>query len=282
MDYPLISEREIEQQVKLALDEDIGDGDITAQLIPEKSLATATIISRTGAILCGKAWVEQAFRQLAPETTLTWEVEDGEQVLPEQLLCTLKGPARALLTAERTALNFLQTLSGTATQAYRYAKAVQGTDCKILDTRKTIPGLRKAQKYAVHCGGAKNHRIGLYDAILIKENHIMAAGSISQAVQQARTLAPQLNIEVEVETLTELSEAIEAGADTLLLDNMELTQLEEAVRLAKKRVKLEASGNITLTNARQVAETGVDFISIGAISKHLHAIDLSMRFHPES
>lgn len=278
MNYAHIDQSEIEQQVAAALEEDVGSGDITAQLISGGTTIKATIISREGAVFCGKAWGDAVFRQLDPAISVNWLVHDGEQVLPNQELCHLSGEAAALLTGERTALNFLQTLSGTATQAHRFASAVAGTNCRILDTRKTLPGLRKAQKYAVKCGGAENHRIGLYDAILIKENHIMAAGSITTAVDQARKIAPSLTIEVEVETLSEAKEAIEAGADILLLDNMNTTQLKEAVVLNANRAKLEASGNVSLDNIRDIAQTGVDYVSVGSITKHLRAIDLSMRF----
>ena len=237
------------------------------------------MISREAAVLCGTDWFNQVFKQLDPGIRIEWQVTDGEQVEPEQLLCTLSGPSRALLTGERTALNFLQTLSGTATLAKRYAEAVAGTGVKVLDTRKTIPGLRRAQKYAVVCGGGHNHRVGLYDGVLIKENHIVAAGSIASAVSGARASAPEdIPVEVEVENLDEVQQALAAGADILLLDNMPTATLRQAVSLNNGQTKLEASGGITLHTIRDIAETGVDFISIGEITKQLHAIDLSMRF----
>jgi nicotinate-nucleotide pyrophosphorylase (carboxylating) len=274
-----LSNEEIRQQVERALAEDVDGGDLTAALIPEQTMAKATIISREGAILCGRALVEETFRQLDERVDIAWKVADGERVGPDQTLCTLTGPARALLSGERTALNFLQTLSGTASAVARYVDAVAGTGTGILDTRKTIPGLRRLQKYAVGCGGGLNHRMGLFDAILIKENHILAAGSITSAVGQARRTAPVgTTVEVEVETLDELREALDAGADIILLDNMDPVTLGEAVAITAGAAKLEASGDITLETIRTVAETGVDFISIGALTKHLRATDLSMRF----
>lgn len=269
----------VREQVRLALQEDIGSGDLTASLIPEAATTEAYVLCREEAIICGCDWFEQVFTLLDERIRLSWQVKDGDRVEPEQTLCTLTGPARPLLTGERTALNFLQTLSGTATQAGRYAEAVAGTGVKVLDTRKTIPGLRLAQKYAVSCGGCSNHRIGLFDGILIKENHIAAAGSISEAVARARDNAPEeIPVEVEVEDLQQLQEALAAGADTLLLDNMPPTTLREAVKLTAGQAKLEASGGITTGNIRDFAQTGVDYISTGELTKHLQAIDLSMRF----
>lgn len=266
--------------VQFALDEDIGSGDITAQLIPANERAKARIISRERAIIAGTAWVNEVFRQLDPTVQITWRVSDGQWVRPNQVLFELSGPARSLLTGERCALNFLQTLSGTATVCRHYADHVQGTGVKLLDTRKTLPGLRIAQKYAVHVGGCYNHRIGLYDAFLIKENHIMAAGGIAAAVQQAQRIAPGKSIEVEVETEQQLDQAIDAGAHIIMLDNFSPSRMRDAVhhtRARQPQVKLEASGNITNTTLRPYAETGVDYISIGALTKDCKAIDLSMR-----
>ncbi|HXH03456.1 MAG TPA: carboxylating nicotinate-nucleotide diphosphorylase [Candidatus Competibacteraceae bacterium] len=264
--------------VRQALAEDIGSGDLTAALIPESAQAEATVISREPAVLCGSAWFDEVYRQLDARVAVHWQVRDGERVQPGQLLCTVHGPARVLLSGERTALNFLQTLSGTATLARRYADAVAGTGCIVLDTRKTVPGLRLAQKYAVRSGGCSNHRMGLYDAILIKENHIMAAGSISAAIQAARRLHPDVKLEVEVETLTELDEALACAPDIIMLDNFDLAALRAAVQQVAGRVKLEASGNVNLDTVRSIAETGVDYISVGALTKDVKAIDLSMRF----
>lgn len=273
-------ESHVPQDVAHALVEDVGSGDITAELIPEQAVATATIITREACVMCGVFWVDEVFRQLDHGVNIDWQVSDGEHVPANTTLCTLHGPARALLTGERTALNFLQTLSGTATIAARYADAVTGTATRVLDTRKTLPGLRHAQKYAVKCGGCKNHRLGLYDAYLIKENHIQAAGSIAAAVNCAREQYGHKPVEVEVETLNQLQEALQAGVDSVLLDNFDLDSLRKAVELNNGRVKLEASGAITLENIRAVAETGVDYISTGDLTKHVRAIDLSMRFQP--
>ncbi len=274
---------EIRDQVRQALQEDVGAGDITAALIPEGALAEARVISRERAVLCGRAWLEQSFALLDNRIRVEWQLEEGQTVEPNQLICTLHGPARALLTGERTALNFLQTLSATATATRRYVDAVAGTGVAILDTRKTIPGLRRAQKYAVVCGGGRNHRLGLYDGVLIKENHIEAAGSITVAVSQARSRAPaHIPVEVEVEDLDQVAEALAAGADILLLDNMGLEMLREAVSLTAGRAKLEASGGIDLSTIRPIAETGVDYISVGGLTKNLAAVDLSMRFYPIS
>ncbi|HMR03653.1 MAG TPA: carboxylating nicotinate-nucleotide diphosphorylase [Candidatus Competibacter phosphatis] len=264
--------------VALALAEDVGSGDLTAALIPEHAQAEATVVSREVAILCGTTWFDAVFRQLDPGIAIDWRAADGDRVESEQLLCTLRGPARPLLTGERTALNFLQLLSGTATLARRYADAVSGTKAVILDTRKTLPGLRLAQKYAVRCGGCRNHRIGLFDAVLIKENHIMAAGSIGNAIATARRLHPGVTVEVEVENRAELEEALAARPDIVMLDNFDPAAMAEAVRIVDGRVKLEASGNVNFDTVRGIAETGVDYISIGGLTKDVRAIDLSMRF----
>jgi nicotinate-nucleotide pyrophosphorylase (carboxylating) len=271
-------EAQIEQDVRRALDEDLGRGDITAQLIPEDRIRKASVYTRDPAVLCGRNWFDAVFKQLDDRVDIRWYAADGETIVPHQLVCTLKGPTRCLLSGERTALNFLQTLSGTATLAYAFAKRVEGLNTRVLDTRKTIPGLRRAQKYAVHCGGCHNHRMGLYDAFLIKENHIAAAGSIESAINRARALNKQLPIEVEVENREELKQALRAGADRILLDNFTPDEIREAVALTRKRAELEASGGITLDSLRQYAETGVDYVSIGALTKDIHAIDLSMRF----
>jgi nicotinate-nucleotide pyrophosphorylase (carboxylating) len=272
----------ISKTVAAALSEDIGSGDLTAQLIPAARAARATVITREAAVLCGRAWVDEVFRQLDSSIRISWSVADGERIRENQLLCTLEGPARALLTGERTALNFLQSLSGTATTTRRYVDAVSGTSCRILDTRKTIPGLRLAQKYAVTCGGGTNHRIGLFDAILVKENHIAAAGSIAAAVSEARRIDSKVLLEVEVENLAELGQALDAGVDRILLDNFTLEDMRRAVQAARSHrntgVELEASGNMSLESLHQVAATGVDFISVGGLTKHLRAVDLSMRF----
>lgn len=268
----------LQEDVRRALAEDVGDGDLTAALIPADRIGEATVISREPAVICGRAWFDAVYRQLDPAVTIQWHVNDGDTVEPDTLLCELSGPARSLVTGERTALNFLQLLSGTATTAHDYAAAVKGTGTQILDTRKTIPGLRQAQKYAVACGGCTNHRHGLFDAILIKENHIMAAGGITAAVQESRRLAPQVTVEVEVETLDELREALDAGADIILLDNFSLADLRRAREITGNRARLEASGNVDEHGLRAIADTGVDYISVGAITKHLRAVDLSMRF----
>jgi len=270
--------QDLELTVSHALREDIGSGDISAQLIDAATQGKARVISREAAIICGRPWFDEVFRQLEPSIQIDWLVDEGDTVKADQTLCRLSGPARPLLTGERTALNFLQTLSGTATLARRYAQTVTGTNTKILDTRKTLPGLRSAQKYAVRCGGCHNHRMGLYDAILIKENHIIAAGSIAAAVMQSLQLFPDKMVEVEVEDLQELQQALEAGAHRLLLDNMSLEDMRTAVQLTAGRAQLEASGNITLETIPQIAATGVDFISSGGLTKNVRAVDLSMRF----
>ncbi|GFZ72793.1 Quinolinate phosphoribosyltransferase [Pseudomonas amygdali pv. eriobotryae] len=268
---------EVEANVRRALLEDVGSGDITAQLIPAERLAKATIISRDAAVIAGTAWVDTVFRQLDPRVAVHWQVTDGDRVSPNQALFHLEGPARSLLTGERSALNFLQMLSGVATRAQYFADMVSGTQVKLLDTRKTLPGLRLAQKYAVTCGGCHNHRIGLYDAFLIKENHIAACGGIAQAVEAAHRIAPGKPVEVEVESLSELKQALDAGADIIMLDELSLDDMREAVRLTAGRARLEASGGINDDTLRVIAETGVDYISIGAMTKDVKAVDLSMR-----
>lgn len=267
----------IEHTVRSALAEDIGDGDITAALIPEDKTAHARIISREPGVICGRDWVNEVFRQLDPTVKVTWHVSDGETVAPERLLYELEGSARSLLTGERTALNFLQLLSGTATRCAHYAHLVDGTGVKLLDTRKTVPGLRLAQKYAVSCGGCYNHRIGLFDAFLVKENHIEASGGIAAAITAAREIAPGKPVEVEVESLEEFEEALAAGSDRIMLDNFTLADLRTAVDRNAGQAELEASGGITEETLPQVAKTGVDYISIGTLTKDVVALDLSMR-----
>lgn len=274
---------EIQKNVSIALAEDIGTGDLTAQLIPNDMTMVAQVISRETAILCGSAWFESCFHQLSSNIAINWLAKDGDVIKPNQILCSVEGNARVILTAERSALNFLQLLSSVATQTHQYVKAIVGTQALIVDTRKTLPGLRYAEKYAVRCGGGVNHRIGLYDGILIKENHIIASISIEQALIKARKLACEnIMVEIEVETLNQLHQALNAGATMILLDNFELETMREAVAINQQRSDqpaiLEASGNITLTNVRSVAETGVDRISIGSLTKNIKAIDLSMRF----
>jgi len=271
---------DLQAQVARALEEDVGSGDLTAALVPAGARGKATVITREPAVICGQPWFDACFAWVSPDVVVRWQVAEGDFVKPETLLCEVQGPARALLTGERSALNFLQLLSGTASLTRRYVDAVAGTFCHILDTRKTLPGLRRAQKYATRCGGGHNHRLGLYDAVLIKENHIAAAGSITAAIDAARAQARVL-VEVEVETLEQLDEALSAKPDMILLDNFPLDRLREAVKRARAagpQVKLEASGGVTLENVRRVAETGVDFISVGATTKNVQAIDLSMRF----
>lgn len=268
---------EITANVRTALAEDIGSGDLTAQLIPAERVARARIITREAATVCGTAWVDEVFRQLDPRVQVQWQVADGERVIQDQTLFSLEGPARALLSGERSALNFLQLLSGVATRCREYADLVEGTAVQLLDTRKTLPGLRLAQKYAVTCGGCHNHRIGLYDAFLIKENHIAACGGIAQAVASARQIAPGRPVEVEVENLDELRQALDAGADIVMLDELDHDDMRTAVALTAGRAKLEASGGINRDTLRSYAETGVDYISIGTLTKDIKAIDLSMR-----
>jgi nicotinate-nucleotide pyrophosphorylase (carboxylating) len=268
---------EITANVRTALAEDIGSGDITAQLIPAERMAQARIITREAATICGTAWVDEVFRQLDPRVQVQWHTADGERAMQDQTLFTLEGPARALLSGERSALNFLQLLSGVASRCREYADLVEGTAVQLLDTRKTLPGLRLAQKYAVTCGGCHNHRIGLYDAFLIKENHIAACGGIAQAVASARQIAPGRPVEVEVENLEELQQALDAGADIIMLDELDDDDMRTAVSLNAGRAKLEASGGVNKTTLRGIAETGVDYISIGTLTKDVKAIDLSMR-----
>jgi nicotinate-nucleotide pyrophosphorylase (carboxylating) len=269
------------EQVSRALREDIGSGDVTAALIPAATRFSASVLCRDAAVISGIPWFDETFRQIDDGVQVRWEVRESEQVAPGTVLCTLIGPARAILTGERTALNFLQLLSGTATATAAYVAAVAGTPCRILDTRKTLPGLRSAQKYAVRCGGGSNHRIGLYDQVLIKENHIAAAGSIAAAVRSARHLSPGLRVEVEAENLAQLHEALVAGADIIMLDDFNLDDMRIAVAANRKHggaAQLEASGGVNLQSIRDLASTGVDFISVGSLTKHVHAIDLSMRF----
>ncbi|MEH8241767.1 carboxylating nicotinate-nucleotide diphosphorylase [Aeromonas veronii] len=282
-------QQDVSRAVRAALLEDLGDAlttleqpdasaDITAQLIPADRMASARVITREAGVFCGQPWVDEVFTQLGGEVKVEWKVQDGEVLSPNQELFRLHGPARLLLTGERNALNFVQTLSGVATLTARYVAELEGTDCRLLDTRKTIPGLRTAQKYAVTCGGGKNHRIGLYDAYLIKENHILACGGIAAAIHEARHLNPGKQVEVEVESLAELEQALAAKADIVMLDNFDVTMMREAVAINQGRAKLEVSGNVTLDTLAEFAATGVDFISVGALTKHVRALDLSMRF----
>ena len=267
-------------QVEAALREDVGGGDVTAALVPAAQQVRGAVVTREAAVLCGRPWAEETFRRLDPRVRLSWRAADGDRLTAAQQVFAISGPARPVLTGERTALNFLQLLSGTATVTRRYVDAVSGTGCRILDTRKTLPGLRSAQKYAVRCGGGDNHRMGLYDQVLIKENHILAAGSISGAIQAARAGAPQVRVEVEVESLNELQEALNARPDIVMLDEFSRSDLEAAVRLNRahgSRVLLEASGSVSLETVRAIAETGVDYISVGSLTKHVRAVDLSMR-----
>ena len=271
----------IVDNVRTALAEDIGSGDITAQLIGPETRAHARIISRDNAVIAGVAWVNEVFKQVDPSVVVTWHVADGDRVAPDQCLYELEGNARALLTGERAALNFLQLLSGTATRCAHYANIVEGTPVKLLDTRKTIPGLRIAQKYAVTCGGCHNHRIGLYDAFLIKENHIMACGGIAEAIATARQNEPGKPVEVETESLEEFRLALREGADIIMLDNFSLEDMRTAATENAGRAKLEASGGVTEKTLRAIAETGVDYISIGTLTKDCQAVDLSMRLAME-
>ncbi|HAT6344133.1 TPA: carboxylating nicotinate-nucleotide diphosphorylase [Aeromonas hydrophila] len=282
-------QQDIRRAVRAALLEDLGDAltpldqpdagaDITAQLIPANRLASARVITREAGVFCGQPWVDEVFVQLGGEVRVEWLVQDGEVLSPNQELFRLHGPARVLLTGERNALNFVQTLSGVASLTARYVAELADTDCRLLDTRKTLPGLRSAQKYAVTCGGGKNHRIGLFDAYLIKENHILACGGIAEAISEARRLNQGKPVEVEVESLVELEQALAAGADIVMLDNFDIPMMREAVALNQSRAKLEVSGNVTLDTLADYAATGVDFISVGALTKHVRALDLSMRF----
>ena len=272
----------IRDSVEYALAEDVGDGDLTAGLISPSALIDATIITRDAMTMSGQPWVDEVMHQVDASIKIDWQHVDGDSVAANTALCQLRGPARAILTAERTALNFLQFLSSTATTTARYVAAVADTDCKILDTRKTIPGQRLAQKYAVRCGGGVNHRIGLYDAILIKENHIMSAGSITAAIENARQLHAEMPVEIEVESLDELRDALSSRAERLLLDNFSTVMLREAVAINRDDgdppAELEASGGLTIEDLLKVAETGVDYISVGALTKNVDAVDLSMRF----
>ena len=270
--------KSIDEVAYQALHEDLGDGDLTANLLPEDLQSKARLITREDAVLCGTCWFDSVFKQLDKNIDIQWHVKDGDDISENQELCTLQGPARALLTGERTAMNFIQILSGTATITREYAKALEGTTTKLLDTRKTIPGLREAQKYAVRSGGGYNHRLGLFDGILLKENHIAASGSIERAVGTAKERYPGTPVEVEVETLGELKEAIGASADIIMLDNFSLTDMREAVVITDGRAQLEASGGFDMKTLRETAETGVDYISVGALTKHVRALDLSMRF----
>jgi nicotinate-nucleotide pyrophosphorylase (carboxylating) len=269
---------EIGNNVRIALAEDVGSGDLTAQLVPEAGRSRARVISRQSAVLCGTAWFDEVFRQIDPGVRVDWSAADGAAVAPDQSLCVLAGAARSLLTGERTALNFLQTLSAVATRTRAFVEAVAGTRAAILDTRKTLPGLRVALKYAVRCGGGSNHRMGLHDAVLIKENHIAAAGSIALALERGRKVAAGKPVQVEVESLDQLREALAADARLVLLDNFDLAGLREAVRITAGRAQLEASGGVGLDSVRAIAETGVDRISIGSLTKDIRAVDLSMRF----
>ena len=273
---------DIERAVREALAEDIGDGDITAQLIPAEREARARVITREDCVFCGKAWVNEVFRQLDPTLQVIWHVEDGDRASADSTLFELVGNARTILTGERCALNFVQTLSGTATTAASYAALTQGSDIRILDTRKTIPGLRTAQKYAVLCGGCDNHRIGLFDAFLIKENHIAAAGGIDNAVRQAHQIKPGALVEVEVESIEELAQALDAGADVIMLDEFTDEMTSEALKLTKGRAKIEISGSVNEARLQQLSGLAVDYISSGSLTKHLRAIDLSLRLQSDS
>ena len=264
--------------VTAALAEDLGSGDATAELIPSATVGSGLVITRQDGVFCGRPWVDELARRFAGHMAVDWRVADGDDIQAGQALFELRGQARAILTAERTALNFVQLLSGTATQTRRFLRHLSGTACQLLDTRKTLPGLRLAQKYAVRCGGGRNHRLGLFDAYLFKENHIAAAGSIAAAVRQAQRQDNDLTVEVEVESLAELQEALDAGADLILLDNFSVTAIQKAVVLAKGRAKLEASGGIDEAQIGAIAQTGVDYISVGALTKDVQSLDLSMRF----
>ena len=281
MHTPPPDPRAVAENVRIALAEDIGDGDITAALVAPDARARARIITREAAVVCGRPWVDEVFRQVDAAVRISWKCDDGERVAAGATLYELEGPAQALLTGERTALNFLQLLSGTATRCATFAALLDGLPTRLLDTRKTIPGLRVAQKYAVRCGGGRNHRIGLFDAFLVKENHIAACGSIAAAIATARRNAPGKPVEVEVETLSQLEEALAAGVDSVLLDNFDLEGMRLAVAITAGRAKLEASGGVSESTLRAIAETGVDYISMGTLTKDCKAIDLSMRFLTE-
>ncbi|HEV7715560.1 MAG TPA: carboxylating nicotinate-nucleotide diphosphorylase [Steroidobacteraceae bacterium] len=272
--------KDLGSQVQAAIREDVGTGDVTAGFVPQNQVAHGRVITREAGVMCGRPWVEEVFRQLDEGVRLRWHADDGERINPQQNLFDIEGSARSILTGERSALNFLQLLSAVATESRRYVEAVKGTGCTILDTRKTLPGLRTAQKYAVLCAGASNHRMGLFDMVLVKENHIVAAGSLTRAVEAARRHVPGLKVEVEVETINQLEEALKARPDIIMLDNFTPADMRKAVDISKERgrhAKLEASGNVSLDNVRAIAETGVDFISVGALTKHVRALDLSMR-----
>jgi nicotinate-nucleotide pyrophosphorylase (carboxylating) len=271
---------DLENQVETALREDVGSGDVTAALVPEAQQVHGSVVTREEAVLCGRPWAAETFRRLDPRVQLNWYAADGDHLAARQVVFAIAGPARPVLTGERTALNFLQLLSATATATRRFVDAVAGTACRILDTRKTLPGLRSAQKYAVRCGGGDNHRMGLYDRVLIKENHIAAAGSIGGAIAAARRAARGVTVEVEVESLAELEQALNAHPDVIMLDEFSLPDLEAAVALNRARgapAKLEASGSVSLATVRAIAETGVDYVSVGGLTKHVQAVDLSMR-----
>ncbi|MFW0039774.1 MAG: carboxylating nicotinate-nucleotide diphosphorylase [Coxiella endosymbiont of Dermacentor silvarum] len=272
-----MNRKAIEKSVQASLEEDIRTGDITAQLISPHKFVRATIISREKAIFCGTPWFDMVYQQIDPEVRIHWNVNEGDFISGGHLLVELAGKARSIVTGERTALNWLQTLSGTATLTFYYVEKLKNTKIQLLDTRKTIPGLRYAQKYAVQCGGGKNHRMGLYDAYLIKENHIMSCGSITKAIQKARNYYPKKSVEVEIKNLKELREALEAKADIIMLDNFDSDDIKRAIIINNGKAKLEVSGNINLQNIHKIAEKGIDFISVGAITKHLCAIDLSMQ-----
>lgn len=278
MKFLQVPQSVIEENVFNALKEDVGDGDITAELIPHDNISLATVISRESCVFCGLDWFEETYRQIDEDILIDWCVDDGEHIEADQIICTISGSSQHIVTGERTALNFVQTLSATATLSARYAEKVADTESKVLDTRKTIPGLRMAQKYAVSCGGCENHRLGLFDAFLIKENHINACDGITNAVNEARFHNPELSVEVEVENMEELQQALDAGANRVLLDNFGIDSLQQAVKICKGKIITEASGNITLDTIHAVAETGVDYISTGALTKDIKAIDLSMRF----
>ena len=272
----------ITESVKQAISEDVYTGDVTASLIPDEKQAVANLICRDKAVICGIAWVNEVFKQVDSSVIVDWLVADGDHIAENTQLCTIKGKAKSILSGERVALNFLQTLSATATQTNEYVGLIEGTNARVLDTRKTLPNLRLAQKYAVLCGGGKNHRIGLYDMVLIKENHIMAAGSIASAVSRARELYPDLKVEVETENLQEFAEAVAAKADIIMLDNFSNIDMKTAVETDHSHILLEASGGVSLDSIREIAKTGVDFISVGDITKNIQAVDLSLRFHNET
>lgn len=272
--YPL---HKVEDSVRLALQEDIGSGDVSAELLPEAKQTTAKLLCREDAVLSGQPWFNEVFRQLDPSTKIDWYFQDGDTLTPDSIVCEITGDSRLILTGERTAMNFLQTLSATATVTHEYAQTISETKCKILDTRKTIPGLREAQKYAVICGGGENHRRGLYDAVLLKENHIAAAGSITKLIEAAKQRYRHIKIQIEVENLEELQEALDAGTEFILLDNFSSEELKQAVEINNGKASLEASGGYDLSSIKEAALTGVDYISIGALTKHVKAVDFSLR-----